>query len=108
MKSLIPEAKENLENCKELLREADCLKTDARNLREDIEHSKDNVDYLQARALETICGDVRLGKNNAFYCANSNECPYKGDSVRIAAAGGNSFVAPVCGKAYDNKKAGIK
>jgi hypothetical protein len=104
MKSLIPDAKRNVENWKALLGRADCLKTDAANLREDVEHTKDQAEFLKSRALETICQYVRLGKGLPFYCTNHNNCPYKGNPVRIAAAGGNSFDAPVCTYFAKNSK----
>ncbi|MCX6774725.1 MAG: hypothetical protein NTY99_01395 [DPANN group archaeon] len=104
MKSLIPDAQRNLENWKALLGRADCAKTDAANLREDVERTMDQAEFLKSRALETICQYVRLGKGSQFYCTNYDNCPYKGNQVRITAAGGNSFDAPVCRKAYDTKR----
>jgi hypothetical protein len=99
--SLIPKAQKNVEQWKKLLDEATCIQTDARNLREDIEHSKDELTYFQDIALETICRDLRQDKNPVFYCMNQANCIYKRDSVRIKAADGRSFDAPVCYLAYD-------
>ena len=100
-KSLLPEAKKNLESWEKLHEEAECLKTDFRNLRENIEHKMGDVARFKGVALETICRDVRQDEPGVFYCANQDNCPYKGDTTRITTKDGEISYAPMCRITYD-------